>query len=182
MQHKSSGVYDNKIEKFFRKDFLPSKYLWYMADPYKEERDAYEKFGALYPKTEQLFLDIPVIGGFLNATIGEVIKPTQYIGEEQWKVGDNMMLNPNYNPDDHSSPKYMRFEEPNKFVSSVFEAIDDLETWSGLPGYLAKTVTRGLFGSSNPYENEVTLKSIDNDTNYSNKYEDMELQNLFVDF
>lgn len=179
MQHKSSGVYDNKIEKFFRKDFLPSKYLWYMADPYKEERDAYEKFGALHPKTEQLFLDIPVIGGFLNATIGEVIKPTQYIGEEQWKVGDNMMLNPNYNPDDHSSPKYMRFEEPNKFVSSVFEAIDDLETWSGLPGYLAKTVTRGLFGSSNPYENEVTLKSIDDDTNYSNKYEDMELGGLY---
>lgn len=179
MQHKSSGVYDNKIEKFFRQDFLPSKYLWYMIDPYKEERDAYDKFGALYPKTEQLFLDIPVIGGFLNATIGEVIKPTQYIGKEQWQVGDNMMLNPNYNPNDPSSPKYMHFEEPNKFVSSVFEAIDDLETWSGLPGYITKTITRGLFGSSNPYENEITLKSIDDDTSYSNRYENMELGGLY---
>lgn len=179
MQHKTAGIYDNKIEKFFRQDFLPSKYLWYIADPYKEERDAYDKFGAVYPKTEQLFLDIPVIGGFLNATIGEAIKPTQYIGGEQWKIDDETMLNPNYNPNDPSSPKYIKFKEPNKFVSSVFEAIDDLETWSGLPGYLAKTVTKGLFGSANPYENEVTLKSIDDDTNYSNQYDDMELGGLY---
>ena len=175
LQNKTSGVYDNKIEKFFRKDFLPTKYLWYMADPYKEERNAYEKFGAAYPKTEQLFLDIPVIGHFLNATIGEVIKPTRYMGEKQWKVNDHTMINPNYDPNNPSSPKYLHYEEPNKFVASFFEAIEDLETWSGLPGYLAKNATKGVFGASNPYENKVTLKSIDKDIGYFKQYDNLQL-------
>lgn len=179
MQHKSAGVYDNKVEKFFRKDFLLTKYPWYILDPYKEERDAYEKFGAVYPKTEQLFLDIPVIGRLLNATIGEIIKPTQYIGEEQWKVDDNTMLNPNYNPNDPSSPKYIHYEEPNKFVASFFEAVDDLATMSGLSGYLMQNTIKGLFGATNPYENEVTLKSIDDDTNYSKRFENLQLGGLY---
>lgn len=179
MQHKTSGVYDNKVEKFFRRDFLLTKYPWYIMDPYKEERDAYSKFGAVYPKTEQLFLDIPVIGHFLNATIGEMIKPTRYIGENEWRASDDMIVNPNYDPNNPTSPKYIKFTEPNKLISSVFEAIDDLETWSGLPGYLVKSATKGLFGSSNPYENEVTLKSIDKDTSYFKQFDNMQLGGLY---
>lgn len=178
-QNKDSGIYSNKFEKLFRRDFALTKYPWYLLDPYKEEREAYEKYGAVYPMTEQLFNEIPVIGQFLNATIGEVIKPTQYIGEERWRVGDDMMLNPNYNPNDPSSPKYIKFSQPNKFVKSVFEAIEDLKTFAGIQGYGVTKITEMLFGCSNPYQNEVGLASIDQDTGLYARYDRLQLGDLF---
>lgn len=178
-QNKDSGIYSNKFEKLFRRDFALTKYPWYLLDPYKEEREAYEKYGAVYPMTEQLFLEVPVIGQFLNATIGEVIKPTQYICEERWRVGDDMMLNPNYNPNDPSSPKYIKFSQPNKFVKSIFEAVEDLKTFAGIQGYGVTKITEALFGSSNPYQNEVGLASIDQDTGLYARYDRLQLGDLF---
>lgn len=175
----SAGIYSNKITKFFRKDFLPTKYPWYILDPYKEERDAYNKFGAIYPKTEQLFKDIPVIGHFLSATVGEVIKPTQLIAEEQWKVGDNMMVNPHYDERNPYSPKYIEYTDPNRMAESVFEAIEDLKTLSGLPGYTLDKITQLMFGKSNPFENKVTLSSLDDATSYYRSYEKLQLGGMF---
>lgn len=175
----SSGVYSNKATKFFRQDFLPTKYPWYVLDPYKEERDAYNKFGAVYPKTEQLFKDIPVIGHLLSATIGEVIKPTQLIAEDKWKVGDNMMINPHYDERNPYSPKYIEYSDPNRMAESVFEAIEDIKTLSGLPGYTLDKVTQLMFGKSNPYENKVTLSSLDDATSYYRSYEKLQLGGMF---
>lgn len=178
-QNKDSGIYSNKFEKLFRRDFIPTSLAWYVVDPYKEEREAYEKYGAVYPMTEQLFTEIPVIGQFLNATIGEVIKPTQYIGEERWRVGEDMMLNPNYNPNDPSSPKYIKFSEPNKLVKSVFEAIEDLKTFAGIQGYGLTKVTEALFGKTNPYQNEVGLSSMDQDIGLYSRYDRLQLGDMF---
>lgn len=178
-QNKDSGIYSNKFEKLFRRDLALTKYPWYLLDPYKEEREAYEKYGVVYPMTEQLFLEVPVIGQFLNATLGEVIKPTQYIGEERWRVGDDMMLNPDYNPNDPSSPKYIQFSDPNKFTRSFFEAVEDLKTFAGLPGYAVTKVSELFFGSSNPYQNEVGLASIDQDTGLYSRYDELQLGDLF---
>lgn len=175
----SAGIYSNKFEKFFRKDFLLTKYPWYVLDPYKEEREAYEKFGLAHPKTEQLFKDIPVIGHFLSATVGEVIKPTQYVGEDQWRVGENLMLNPNYDERNPYSPKYIEFKEPNRIVQSVFEAIEDIKTFSGLQGYTLGKITEMVFGASNPYQNDVVLSSLDKDTSYYRNYEKLQLGGMF---
>lgn len=175
----TAGIYDNKFEKLFRQDMLLTKYPWYLLDPYKEERDAYEKFGALYPKSEQMFKDVPLMGHLLSATIGEVIKPTQYIGEELWKVGDNLMKNPGYNPNDPTSPEYIQFEEPNKMLSAFFDAVEDYKTFSGMHGYLFGKMTESVFGATNPYSDNVVLDSIDNDTNMISRYERLELGGMF---
>ncbi|MGL5719156.1 MAG: hypothetical protein ACRCX2_39510 [Paraclostridium sp.] len=174
----TSGIYSNKIEKFFRNDFLPTKYPWYILDPYKEEREMYENLGAVAPKTEQLFKDIPVVGHLLSMTLGEMIKPTQYVGEDQWRVGKNIMKNPNYNVNNPSSPQYMEFTEPNRLVQALFEGVEDLKTFSGLPGYTMGILTDLVFGASNPYENEVTLTSTDDYTSLYRGYEKMELGGL----
>ena len=178
-QNKDSGIYSNKIEKLFRQDFLFTKYPWYILDPYKEEREAYEKYGALYPKTEQLFAELPVFGGLINATIGEVIKPTQYIGEDQWRVSDNLIRNPHYEPSDPSSPEFIKFEEPNKLIKSFFDAAEDLKTFAGIAGYGVTKATENLFGTTNPYENEVNLSSIDQDIGAYSKYDRLQLGDLF---
>lgn len=175
----TAGIYDNKVEKFFRQDMLLTKYPWYILDPYKEERDAYEKFGAAYPKTEQLFKDIPLFGHLLGATLGEMIKPTQYIGEEKWRVGENMMKNPGYNPNDPNSPEYIEFKEPNKFLASFFDAVEDYKTFSGMHGYLFGKMTEAVFGDTSPYTDNVVLDSIDNDINMISRYERLELGGMF---
>lgn len=174
----TSGIYSNKVEKFFRQDLLLTKYPWYIIDPYKEEREMYENLGAVVPKTEQLFKDIPVFGHLLSMTIGEIIKPTQYVGEEQWRVGENLMKNPNYNNNNASSPQQMEFTEPNRLVQALFEGVEDLKTFSGLPGYTMGILTDLVFGASNPYENEVTLTSTDDYTSLYRGYEKMELGGL----
>lgn len=178
MQNKDSGIYSNKFEKLFRRDFALTKYPWYLLDPYKEEREAYDKYGAVYPMTEQLFAEIPVVGQLLNATIGEVIKPTQYIGEEKWRVGKDLMINPNYDPNDPSSPKYIEFSRPNKLVKSVFEAVEDLKTFAGIQGYGLTKMTEMLFGKTSPYQNEVGLSSIDQDIGLYSRYDRLQLGDL----
>ena len=179
MGNPTAGIYDNKFEKLFRQDMLLTKYPWYLLDPYKEERDAYEKFGALYPKTEQMFKDVPLMGHLLSATLGEVIKPTQYIGEELWKVGDNLMKNPGYNPNDPTSPEYIEFSEPNKMMTSFFDAVEDYKTFSGMHGYLFGKMTEAVFGDTSPYTDNVVLDSIDNDINMISRYERLELGGMF---
>lgn len=179
MGNPSSGIYSNKAEKFFRKDFALTKYPWYILDPYKEEREAYQNLGLVHPKTEQLFKDIPIFGHLLSATIGEVIKPTQYIGEQYWKVGDNLMKNPNYDQRNPYSPKYIEFTEPNRLSEAFFEGVEDLKTFSGLPGYMITKMTEFVFGATNPYENKVTLSSLDKDTSYYRAYEKLQLGGMF---
>lgn len=174
----TSGIYSNKVEKFFRQDLLLTKYPWYIIDPYKEEREMYENLGAVVPKTEQLFKDIPVFGHLLSMTVGEIIKPTQYVGEDQWRVGENLMKNPNYNNNNPSSPQQMEFTEPNRLVQALFEGVEDLKTFSGLPGYTMGILTDLVFGASNPYENDVTLTSTDDYTSLYRGYEKMELGGL----
>lgn len=175
----TAGIYDNKFEKLFRQDMLFTKYPWYLLDPYKEEREAYDKFGALYPKTEQMFKDIPLFGHLLSATIGEVIKPTQYIGEELWHAGDGLMKNPGYNAADPTSPEYIKFEEPNKMMTAFFDAVEDYKTFSGMHGYLFGKITESVFGESNPYKDDVVLDSIDNDISMISRYERLELGGMF---
>jgi hypothetical protein len=177
--NRDSGIFDNKIEKFLREDFMPTSLLWTAADPYKEERQMYEKYGAIFPKTEQLFKDIPIYGHMLSATLGEVIKPTQYVAEDEWRVGKNLMRNPSYNPNHTSSPEFIEFKEPNRILSAVFEGIEDIKTFSGLPGWFVTKGTEVVFGKTNPWENEVVLSSPDEYTGWAKKYQQLQLGGMF---
>lgn len=164
--------YFGKWQKFFRKDFLPTKYPWYLIDPYREERIAYKKYGAVYPVTERLFKDIPVVGDLLSATLGELIKPTQYIDKESWLVDGQYIKNPNYR-EGSDTPKYMKItktEGLHGILPGIFGGIEDLKTFAGLKGYATTKTFEFLFGKSHPYEKTITLASISDDISYASEY------------
>lgn len=178
MQHKDTGVYGGKWEKFFRKDFVPTSLLWTAVDPYLEEREAEEKYGAIFPRSAQLFKDIPVIGHLLSATLGEIIKPTKYFKEKQWKSG-NSIKNPFYNPNDEMSSEYIEYKPGNRIIKSIFEGIEDLKTFAGMEGYVLDRATKSFFGKTNPYENEITLSSLEDYSGMYHNYDKMQLGDLF---
>lgn len=182
LMNKSTGVrsmsdgYLGKWQKFFRKDFLPTKYPWYIMDPYREERIAYKKYGAVYPMTEQLFKDIPVVGDFMSATIGQIIKPTQFIGKDKW-LEKGMIKNPDWKPGS-DVPQYIEFKQPG-IIGSLFSGFEDVKTLAGLQGYAITKGTEFLFGKSNPYERDVTLASLTDDISYASEYNKYSLGGIF---
>lgn len=182
LMNKSTGVrsmsdgYIGKWQKFFRKDFLFTKYHWYMIDPYREERIGYKKYGAVYPVTEQLFKDIPVIGDFMSATLGQIIKPTQYIGADKW-LENGMIKNPDWTPGS-DKPEYIKFKQPG-IIGSLFSGFEDVKTLAGLQGYAITKGTEFLFGKSNPYERDVTLASITDNISYAAEYNKYNLGGIF---
>jgi hypothetical protein len=182
LMNKTTGVrsmsdgYAGKWQKFFRKDFLFTKYPWYMIDPYREERIAYKKYGAVYPMTEQLFKDIPVVGDFMSATIGQLIKPTQLIGKEQW-LENGKIKNPDWKPGS-DVPKYIEYKQPG-IIGSLFSGFEDVKTLAGLQGYAITKGTEFLFGKSNPYERDITLASLTDDISYASEYNKYNLGGIF---
>ncbi|HHU56641.1 MAG TPA: hypothetical protein GXZ48_08220 [Acholeplasmataceae bacterium] len=58
--------------------------IWYFADPYYYDRKHY--YDRPYPVTGGLaeLEEIPIVGSTLNATVGQILKPTRYMHEEQW--------------------------------------------------------------------------------------------------
>lgn len=183
--HAHGDGYLDKWSKFFRKDFVITRYPWIMLDPYREERIAYEKYGAIYPKTQQLFVDIPVFGHLLSNTLGEIIKPTQYIGEDRWRIDDDVMINPRHKDGDPSSAPFMKFYDSNgmfnvrAYLRSGFEAIEDLKTWAGLPGFAFGKMTELVFGKENPYEQKVTLQSLTDHVSVYSDYDKYKLGGFF---
>lgn len=182
LMNKTTGVrsmsdgYIGKWQKFFRKDFLPTKYPWYIIDPYREERIAYKKYGAVYPMTEQLFKDIPVVGDFMSATIGQIIKPTQLVGKERW-LENGKIKNPDWKPGS-DVPKYIEYKQPG-IIGSLFSGFEDVKTLAGLQGYAITKGTEFLFGKSNPYERDITLASLTDDISYASEYNKYNLGGIF---
>lgn len=182
--NRDEGIWDNKFERFAREDFLPTKILATMIDPYAEERHAYEKYGAIYPKTGQMFKDIPVIGELLSATIGQILKPTQYVNEDDWRVGENLMINPRYNAEkDSPDMMFMEFQEDTnvfeRIIRAGFKAKEDLKSFAGLPGYMFGLGEKILFGSTTPYQNDIVLSSIDKDMDNTSKLTNLQLGDFF---
>ena len=168
-QHRTSGIYDNKMERFIRDDFLPSKMLTRMMptafegidllNPYLEEKRAFEQ-GAPMAKSEQLFDDIPVFGELLSATLGEIIKPTIYYDGKK-----NSILNG---------------------VRGVEKGFEDLKTMGGYQGYFISAASRFLFNDSkmtNYLSKTFDIdtresESIDKVTSFTSNFYDVQLGGL----
>lgn len=170
MQHRTSGIYNNKVERFIREDFLPTKLATrtmptifdkvQILDPYLEERRAAEK-GAPMSKSEQLFDDIPIFGELLSNTVGQIIKPTKYY--------DGKMF------------------DPFSGLRSVEKATEDFKTIAGYQGYFITAASKFLFKTSKPSEylrdhfNFDTREdeSIDKATGITSQFYDLQLGGLF---
>ena len=175
-QHRDSGIYRNKTEKFFRNDFAITAIPWKLFDPYFEEKvSAFER---PYPISEQLFTHVPVIGGMLNATVGQLIKPTKKIRAEEWDVGENKILNPKYRSGGND-PKFLDYNFRDDIFKGANDAWEDAKTWSGMPGYLASVFQEKITGKKSSYQNDSTLASLDQATGLVNGYYDLDLGGMF---
>lgn len=171
-QHRDSGIYRNKVEKFFRDDLAITSIPWKIIDPYYEEKvSAYER---PYPVSEQLFTHVPVIGGMLNATVGQLIKPTKKIRAEEWDMGDGRILNPKYDGKTND-PKFLEYNFRDDVFKGASDAWEDMKTWSGMPGYLASAMQEKFTGKKSAYQNGTTLASLDQATGMVNGFYDLDL-------
>lgn len=170
LQHRDSGIYDSKMERFIREDFIVSKLATRMMpeafsgveilDPYLEEKRALEK-GAPMAKSEQLFDDVPVFGEALSATLGEFIKPTKYY--------DGTAI------------------DPLTGLRAFEKGFEDIKTMAGYQGYFIGAASNFLFNSKNTSEFlrdqfDIDVReheSIDKVTNATQNFYDLELGGMF---
>ena len=169
-QHRTSGIYDNKMERFIREDFVATKFLTRamptafdsvdLLNPYLEEKRALE-LGMPMTKSEQLFDDVPVFGELLSATVGNLIKPTKYY--------DGTLFDPN---------------TPLRALEKGFE---DIKTMAGFQGYFVTASSNYLFGASKPSDflrdkfgvDTREHESIDRATSSTANLYDLQLGGLF---
>lgn len=158
LQHRDAGIYKDKVERFYREDFLPTKLLSRLTDPYLEERRLLEK-GLPLDKSEQLFRDTPLIGELLSATIGEALKPTVY---------------------------YNNANEVNRFARIGNQFLEDMKSFGGYQGYVLSKASDYLFGGKSIYElmnnkglETRELASVDRYTSLSNQFDKLELGGMF---
>lgn len=159
MQNRDEMFYNSKSERFIREDFVVTKYLSRLIDPYLEERRLFEK-GLPLDKSEQLFRDIPIFGEALSATIGQLIKPTIY-------YGDNVN----------------EFSTPLRIANN---ALEDLKAFGGLQGYALSKATDFMLGGKSIKDIALNagfetreLASIDAITGLSPQFDNLDMGGMF---
>lgn len=174
-QHRTSGIYENKVQRFFRGDFLPTKLLWTAVDPYLEERINVDKRPVA--KSSDLFnTEIPVIGGFINA-FGKIIKPTKYFNKEEWYVENGVMKNPEYDGQENTQ-EYINYDTSWKITQSFLKAKKDLFNIMGMRGYILDKGFETLFGDNN-LENKTRLETLNDGQGAIDFYNQLELGGMF---
>ena len=174
-QHRTAGIYENKIQRFFRQDFLPTKIAWTLVDPYMEERINSETRPVA--KSSDMFnSELPIIGGFINL-LGKVIKPTKYFNEEEWKVSNGIMKNPAYDGQENT-PEYLRYDTTWKSTEALVKAFEDTQSIFGMRGYLLGQGYEMLFGK-NDTKNQTELETLNDGQSLYDRYYSLNLGGLF---
>lgn len=175
-QHRTAGIYENKVQRFFRNDFLPTKLLWTVIDPYMEERINKDKRPVA--KSGDLFnSELPVIGGYINL-LGKIIKPNKYYNEEQWKIADGIMLNPEYNGQENT-PQFIYYDTSWKLTQATFKAYEDIKSMMGMRGYIIGQAISTVFGTDNPIENNNRLETLNDGQNAIDRFNALNLGGMF---
>lgn len=174
-QHRTSGIYESKAQRFFRNDFLPTKLLWTAVDPYLEERINEDKRPVA--KSADLFnTEIPVIGGFINA-FGKIIKPTKYFNKEEWYVENGVMKNPEYDGQQNTQ-EFINYDTSWKITQSFAKAKNDLFNIMGMRGYILNKGVEAIFGESN-ISNNTRLETLNDGQGALDFYNQLELGGMF---
>lgn len=175
-QHRTAGIYDNKIQRFFRQDFLPTKLAWTIVDPYLEERINKEKRPVA--KSGDVFnSELPIIGGYVNL-LGRIIKPTRYYNEEEWKIKNGVMINPEYDGQENTQ-QYINYDTSWKLTQATVKAYEDIKSMMGMRGYIIGQAISTVFGTDNPIENNVRLETINDGQNAIDRFNALNLGGMF---
>lgn len=175
-QQRGKGIYRSKAERFLRGDFMPTRLAWTLVDPYMEER--INEDTRPVAKSGQVFDNTPVVGGFLNATIGALIKPTKYFREDEWKAGEGLMLNPNWDGQDNTL-KYIQYDTSSQMTQAFSRAYNDMKAITGMRGYLLGRGVDTLFGGDDPLKDKVKLEDINSGRTTYDKFDDLQLGGMF---
>jgi hypothetical protein len=139
----------NPIAQWFRENFT-----------YDVEREHYRD--RPYPITGTAFEDVPIIGPFLGATIGRIIKPPRLMHTEEWAIGGGSLRIPGrlgeLPPGEGESGKGVPVD-PNSVRQVVGEQIYRLSELSGLTGFTASTFKEKITGTSEFFDQEERLQS-----------------------
>lgn len=174
-QQRTSGIYENKVQRFFRQDFLPTKLLWTMVDPYMEERINAEKRPVV--KSADLFnSEIPIIGGVFNM-LGKIIKPTKYFREEEWKVSNGVMINPEYDGQENT-PEVLYYDTSWTSTKAMNKAFEDIKSIMGMRGYMLGQAVNLYFGDDS-LNDKVALETLNDGQSMLEKYNQLNLGGMF---
>ena len=175
-QHRTAGIYENKVQRFFRQDFLPTKLAWTIVDPYMEERINEEKRPVA--RSGDLFnSELPIIGGYINL-LGRIIKPVKYYNEEEWKVENGVMINPEYDGQENT-PKYIQYDTSWKITQATVKAYEDIKAMMGMRGYIIGQAISTVFGTDNPIENNIRLETLNDGQNAIDRFNALNLGGMF---
>jgi len=173
--HKSRAedisLYGSEKEKWAHNPLLhPIKWL---RDPYYLEKLHYED--RPYPVASPAFTNVPLFGPLLAATIGRVIKPPVRMHEEQWDGKEYSLYStriepkgpdalPPPGPRDEFTLGHAMGQEANAFAE-----------YTGLFGFIAKSVWNALFPDTNTKGKEVFYQGSRQMDNFSRRYYEQEL-------
>lgn len=117
----------------------------YIKDPYWLERANY--YSRPYPVTSPAFSNVPLVGPALAATIGQIVKPSYRMHENDWDINNYTLYSPRLEPNMELGglPTAKPREEFGFKDVSSRGAISFAE-YTGLPGFLAMT----LYGKAGP--------------------------------
>lgn len=158
------------IGKFIKKNFT-----------YDLERQNY--YNRPYPVSSAAFEDIPIIGSFLGASIGQLIKPSKLMHTSEWvrenqgniefaNVFKGNMMEPAYELGAIGQGKPI-----SKFAaSSLYETYtDQFRQLEGLTGFAKNALSDSILGSKTWSNEQARLATSGEMTSWNNQFWEMEL-------
>lgn len=145
----------------------------YLKDPYWLEKQNYED--RPYPVTSPAFSNVPLVGPFLAATVGRLVKPVQRMHEKDWDINNYTLYSPRIEPNmalGGLAPSKPR--EEFSFRDVVKQEVGNFAEYTGLPGFIANTLYGAAGPKGTPGE-DVTLQGSRQMTSWSRSYYQREL-------
>lgn len=153
---------------------------WYQENfTYNLERKLY--WERPYPESSPAFSDFPLIGPLLGATIGELVKPTVTMHEEEYRDEEgNYLRMPLKYGERLEDPSLGELPPPLPISSQSLEAVAGRQIYNfqqqvGLPGFAMSAVKENLTGSSGVFDKDMQMASAGNITSTSRDFYDREL-------
>lgn len=176
------GVYGSEKSYWQAQLGLPVPEAWFglrpLLFPYAPEQHAVEQGRAVAATGPMVGLagNLPLIGPTINATLGELLKPTQYWQKDQWADTELTNIAQRLGFDPLKGQRSLT--DPTSLISSLQRQIDVLRDFLGMPGFMLGAAKRMVTGESDFYAPNRELETFGQATSWERAYYDMQLGGL----